>query len=138
MAFGAGGLLVLLLFKRWRRVPGALVAVALSTVLAWWLGMEGRGVEIVGTIPQGLPALIVIIAFGFAIPIAFGSTGIEVGAPRSRGQVTLQRSPETVRGCAVHRHDAPAHPTETLADFWHMDPAHAPRRRGMDLARENI
>jgi high affinity sulfate transporter 1 len=55
---GAGALAALFLLPRLdRRIPAGLVvlfgAIALSSVL----GLEGRGVEVVGTLPQGLPSL---------------------------------------------------------------------------------
>lgn len=36
---------------------GPVAAVAVTTLLAWWLGWQQQGVKIVGTIPQGLPPL---------------------------------------------------------------------------------
>jgi SulP family sulfate permease len=55
---GAGALAALFLLPRVdKRIPAGLVvlfgAIALSSVL----GLEGRGVEVVGTLPQGLPSL---------------------------------------------------------------------------------
>ena len=39
------------------KVPGALVFVALAALVSWSLGLGARGVELVGPIPRGLPAL---------------------------------------------------------------------------------
>jgi sulfate permease, SulP family len=39
-----------------RRLPIALLVVALATIATWLLGLHERGVRIVGAVPQGLPA----------------------------------------------------------------------------------
>ena len=53
-----GTLAVLLILPRLnRRVPAALVAVALAILAAAIFGLEARGVELVGAIPSGLPRL---------------------------------------------------------------------------------
>ncbi len=58
LAFGVGGIVVLLVLARWRRlVPGPLVVVAVGTLLAWWLGLARQGMAVVGAVPMGLPAL---------------------------------------------------------------------------------
>jgi len=58
LAIGVGGILLLVLFrKRFRRVPGPLVVVVLSALAVVGLGLDDRGVELVGTIPAGLPSL---------------------------------------------------------------------------------
>ena len=36
---------------------GPVAAIAVTTLLTWWLGWQGQGMKIVGTIPQGLPPL---------------------------------------------------------------------------------
>jgi high affinity sulfate transporter 1 len=43
--------------RRWPHSPAPLVAVAGGIAASWWLGLQARGVGIVGQIPQGLPAL---------------------------------------------------------------------------------
>lgn len=56
LALGAGALVLLAVARRLgRRVPGPLVVVVAGTALAWALGLEGRGVDVLGTLPQGLP-----------------------------------------------------------------------------------
>jgi MFS superfamily sulfate permease-like transporter len=48
---------VLVAFERFLpRVPAALVAVAAAIGVSAWLGLAGRGVELVGAVPAGLPA----------------------------------------------------------------------------------
>src|SRR5690606_37191412 len=46
--------------KRFRRLPGILIAVVLATLAVSLLGLDARGVQVLGEIPQGLP--------GFTIP----------------------------------------------------------------------
>ncbi|WP_223530425.1 SulP family inorganic anion transporter [Pseudomonas sp. GL-R-19] len=61
--FMVGGLTlaVILLLKRWPRLPGILIAVAGATVAVGVLDLATRaGVSVLGSLPQGLP--------GFAIP----------------------------------------------------------------------
>lgn len=53
---GLGSVAVLLLLKRYApRVPAALLLVALATLLSFSLGLEHRGVTVVGGVPAGLP-----------------------------------------------------------------------------------
>ncbi|MEZ5535274.1 MAG: sulfate permease [Thiolinea sp.] len=55
---GALALLSLLLMKRYApRLPGILITVVVTTVIAWLSGYEERGGSVVGAIPQGLPEL---------------------------------------------------------------------------------
>ena len=51
-------LAILVILPRWnRRIPAALVAVALGILIAWLLDLEPKGVSLVGVIPSGLPRL---------------------------------------------------------------------------------
>ncbi|HXX31306.1 MAG TPA: sulfate permease [Myxococcaceae bacterium] len=56
-ALGASTLALILVLKRWPRIPGILIAVALATVVVAVLdlGMRG-GVSVLGALPPGLPA----------------------------------------------------------------------------------
>ena len=57
-AFGIGGftLALILVLKRWPRVPGMLIGVVLATVLAAVLDLASRaGLSVLGPLPQGLP-----------------------------------------------------------------------------------
>lgn len=57
LALGAGTLAVVLLLKRWPRLPGVLIAVAGATLVVTVLDLAQRaGVAVVGSLPQGLPA----------------------------------------------------------------------------------
>jgi high affinity sulfate transporter 1 len=56
LAIGAGALALILLLKRYPRVPGTLIAVVAATVLVGVLDLATRaGVAILGPLPQGLP-----------------------------------------------------------------------------------
>jgi len=55
-AIGTGTLVLILLLKRFPRVPGTLIAVVAATVLVGALDLATRaGVAILGALPQGLP-----------------------------------------------------------------------------------
>ena len=55
---GAGTLAVILLLRRFPRVPGMLIAVVGATLAVALLGLhEDAGVKVLGPLPQGLPAL---------------------------------------------------------------------------------
>jgi high affinity sulfate transporter 1 len=57
-AIGAGTLAVILLLKRWPRVPGLLIAVVAATLVVALSGLaSSTGVQVLGPLPPGLPAL---------------------------------------------------------------------------------
>ena len=59
-AVGAGTLTLILLLKRFKRVPGILIAVVGATVVVAALGLaENAGVKVLGPLPQGLPSFAV-------------------------------------------------------------------------------
>jgi MFS superfamily sulfate permease-like transporter len=54
---GAAGLVLILGLKRWPRVPGMLLAIALATLAVALLDLDRlHGVGVLGALPQGLPA----------------------------------------------------------------------------------
>jgi SulP family sulfate permease len=58
LVVGGFALAALILLRRWKPVlPGALVLVALGTLIVLLLGPERAGVEVIGAIPPGLPSL---------------------------------------------------------------------------------
>ena len=62
LAIGAGTLVVMMLLKRSKRLPGVLAAVAGATVVVAIFDLSTRaGVSVLGALPQGLPA------FGFPL-----------------------------------------------------------------------
>lgn len=73
LAIGVVAIVALVVLKRWRRsLPGALVVVAVATIASTALDWAGKGVKVVGSIPQGLP--------GFSIPdVSSGDLGSLVG-----------------------------------------------------------
>ncbi len=57
LAIGVGALALILLLKRYPRIPGTLIAVVAATVLVGALDLAARaGVGILGPLPRGLPA----------------------------------------------------------------------------------
>ena len=62
LALGVGALVVILLLKRFLRVPGVLFAVGGATLAVVWFDLSARfGVSVLGEMPQGLPT--------FALPV---------------------------------------------------------------------
>jgi MFS superfamily sulfate permease-like transporter len=56
-AVGAGTLTSILLLKRFKRIPGTLIAVVGATVVVGAFGLdESAGVKVLGALPQGLPS----------------------------------------------------------------------------------
>jgi SulP family sulfate permease len=59
LAIGLAGILLLIGFKKWsRHIPGILIIVVLGILAVYFLNMESLGIEIVGTIPKGLPGFV--------------------------------------------------------------------------------
>ena len=58
LLIGLGGIIMILLIKKWNnRIPAFLVVVLLGILLVSLLGLERYGVGVVGDIPKGLPSL---------------------------------------------------------------------------------
>jgi len=87
LAVGAASLAVILLLKRFDRVPGILIAVILATLAVKLVGLDAQGVKVLGEIPQGLPSfalpwlsnadLVKIVLGGCAVAlIAFADTSV--------------------------------------------------------------
>lgn len=87
LAVGAASLAVILLLKRFDRVPGILIAVILATLAVKLFGLDAHGVKVLGEIPQGLPSfawpwlsnadLVKIVLGGCAVAlIAFADTSV--------------------------------------------------------------
>ncbi len=57
-AIGLGGILLILGARKIHpAIPGALLTVLFGTVVVWFFGLDRQGVQIVGEVPQGIPAL---------------------------------------------------------------------------------
>jgi high affinity sulfate transporter 1 len=87
LAIGASTLALVLLLKRWPRVPGILIAVVLATGVVAVLGLARRGVSVLGPLPQGLPSprlpfgqvndLVPILMGGVAVAlVSFADTSV--------------------------------------------------------------
>lgn len=58
LSIGVGSVVLILMLKRiHRRIPGAIIAVIVSGCAVWYFELDALGVQIVGTVPQGLPGL---------------------------------------------------------------------------------
>ncbi|MDU9391816.1 sulfate permease [Pseudomonas sp. zfem002] len=100
-AIGAGSLVIILLLKRFERVPGILIAVVVATLAVWWFDLEAEhGVRVVGSLPQGLPDFVLplidaadlqaVLIGGFAVAlVSFADTSVlsRTYAARTRTRV---------------------------------------------------
>ncbi len=86
-AVGAGSLVLILVLKRFDKVPGILIAVIVATLSVSLFHLDRLGVKVLGTIPQGLPGLslpwvadadlVKIVLGGAAVAlIAFADTSV--------------------------------------------------------------
>jgi MFS superfamily sulfate permease-like transporter len=77
-AIGFGTLMVILLLKNNKRLPGILIAVVGATVIVGTLGLDTRyGVAVQGPLPQGLPAFsIPWIAYTDIVPVLIGGCAV--------------------------------------------------------------
>jgi high affinity sulfate transporter 1 len=88
LAIGGSALALILVLKRWPRVPGMLIAVVAATVAAAALDLAARtGISVVGPLPQGLPgprfplvpleSFVSILAGGAAVAlVSFADTSV--------------------------------------------------------------
>jgi high affinity sulfate transporter 1 len=88
LAIGAAALALILVLKRWPRVPGILIAVVGATVVVAAFDLAARaGVSVLGPLPQGLPspalpfvpadAVMPILMGGFAVAlVSFADTSV--------------------------------------------------------------
>jgi high affinity sulfate transporter 1 len=82
LTIGGGALALILILKRWPRVPGILIAVAIATIAVMAFDLDGRaGVSVLGSLPQGLPApRLPIVPFDDLVPILTGGLAVAVVA----------------------------------------------------------
>ena len=88
LAIGGSALVLILVLKRWPRLPGMLIAVAAATIAVAALDLAARaGVAVLGPLPQGLPApriplapldsLVPILTGGLAVAlVSFADTSV--------------------------------------------------------------
>jgi len=106
-AVGAASLVVILVLKRFERVPGILIAVILATLAVSLLRLDAEGVKVLGEIPQGLPAfalpwlsdadLVKILLGGCAVAlIAFADTSVLSRTFAARAHVRVDPNQEMV------------------------------------------
>lgn len=69
-ALGAVSLLLILLLKRFKRLPSILIAVVVATLCVTVFSLDSVGVKVLGKIPQGLPT--------FSIPWASGADLVKI------------------------------------------------------------
>jgi high affinity sulfate transporter 1 len=81
-AIGIAALALILLLKRWPRVPGMLLAIAAATVVVGAFGLDQRaGVSVLGAVPQGLPALVLPwITAADIVPVLTGALAVTLVA----------------------------------------------------------
>ena len=81
-AIGLGTLAAILVLRRWPRLPGLLIAVALATLAVSTFGLDGNaGVAVLGSLPQGLPApLLPAITFADLGQVIVGGTAVAMVA----------------------------------------------------------
>jgi high affinity sulfate transporter 1 len=73
LGVGLAALGVMLVLQRvWPRVPSVLAAVVVSIAATYAFGLEGRGVDLVGPLPQGFPPLTVPDVHASDIPLLIG------------------------------------------------------------------
>ncbi|TCG06877.1 sodium-independent anion transporter, partial [Paraburkholderia steynii] len=86
-AVGTGSLVLILLLKRFEKVPGILIAVIAATLCVTVFNLDSLGVKVLGKIPQGLPSfalpwvgdadLVKIVLGGCAVAlISFADTSV--------------------------------------------------------------
>jgi high affinity sulfate transporter 1 len=103
VAIGLLGLALMVALQIWLpKVPGVLIAVAASTVLAGTLDLSNRGVDLVGTLPQGFPPFTVPRMswsdIGLLIVGALGITLVSLTDTISTASSFAARTGQDVRG----------------------------------------
>lgn len=108
LALGLGTLGLILLLRRWPRWPAVLMALVLATLASALLDLAGRaGVQVLGPLPQGLPALVwPAIGLDDLSPVLMGGLALALGV---KGYHDITRYPQArqVPGLWLFRWDAP-------------------------------
>ncbi|NLY26038.1 MAG: SulP family inorganic anion transporter, partial [Alcaligenaceae bacterium] len=91
LLLGLGSLAILAGLRKYRHLPGTLIAVAAATLVTAWLSLGDQGVKIIGSIPRGIPfPSIPWITFNDLIPVVLG--GITAAILSFAETSTLSRS----------------------------------------------
>jgi len=79
---GAASLALILLLKRWTRVPGMLIALIAATAAVAYFDLDRQhGVSVLGTLPQGLPsATLPWIGWADLLPVLGGALAVALVA----------------------------------------------------------
>lgn len=104
-AVGLGGIALVLVVQRWLpAVPAVLVMVVLAMAASSVAGLGERGVDLVGTLPQGFPPLTVpTVPWSDLLPLAAGALAIAVVSLAdtiSTSTAFAERTGQEVRGNA--------------------------------------
>ena len=80
LAVGVGTLAVILLLKRYKRIPSILVAVIGATMVVGWLDLgQTAGVKVLGPVPQGLPDFVLPwIGPNDIVPVLLGGIAVAI------------------------------------------------------------
>ncbi|MFC7528673.1 SulP family inorganic anion transporter [Actinoplanes sp. GCM10030250] len=102
-AVGTSGLLVILVLQRWLpKIPGILIAVVGAILAVSFLGLTGRGVDVVGALPQGFPPFTIPVIswsdLGLLAAGALGITLVSVTDTISTASAFAERTGQEVRG----------------------------------------
>ncbi|MFC5694673.1 SulP family inorganic anion transporter [Pseudomonas sp. GCM10022186] len=107
-AVGAGTLALILLLKRFERVPGILVAVVAATLVVGGLDLgTTHGVKVLGAVPEGLPSfafpwlqpgdLVTVLVGGFAVAlVSFADTSVLSRAYAAKTRTPVDPNQEMV------------------------------------------
>src|SRR4030095_11574062 len=77
LAIGAGTLVVILVLKRFKRVPGILIAVVAATIAVGAFDLSAAGVKVLCPLPQGLPSFAVpLISFAYLGAVVIGGCAV--------------------------------------------------------------
>jgi high affinity sulfate transporter 1 len=107
-AIGASTLAVILLLKRFKRVPAILIAVVVATmIVGMWDLATTAGVSVLGPLPQGLPAfeipwinqadIVPVLIGGFAVAmVSFADTSVLSRAYAARLRTSVEPNQEMV------------------------------------------
>ena len=82
LAIGGGALALILLLKRYPRVPGILIAVVVATLVVALTGVHAHaGVSVIGPLPHGLPTFAVpYIGLDDTLPVLAGGVAVALVA----------------------------------------------------------